>query len=68
MTMKKLSKIFGQTERVLSHNDLNLGNVLVSKNESVYLLDFEFSQFNYIGFDIGNFFNEWSTHYGEKDF
>ena len=67
--MNKLADRLGQTERVLSHNDLHLGNILIcKKRKRVYLIDFEFAQFNYIGFDIGNFLNEWSTEYGEKAF
>ena len=30
--MAKLGKILAETERVLSHNDLHLGNVLITKH------------------------------------
>jgi thiamine kinase-like enzyme len=26
-----------------------------------YILDFEFANFNYVGYDVGNFLNEWAT-------
>ena len=39
-----------------------MGNILMTPLKT-YLLDFEFSQFNYIGFDLGNFLNEWATQY-----
>ena len=38
--MAKLGKILADTERVLSHNDLHLGNVLITQHEKVYLIDF----------------------------
>ncbi len=43
---------------VFCHNDLLSGNVLVSEDNAVYLVDFEYSGWNYRGFDIGNFFCE----------
>lgn len=46
---------------------MHLGNVLIEEG-NVYLLDYEFSGFNYLGFDIGNFLNEWMTEYGEHTF
>lgn len=45
---------------VFCHNDLLCGNILRSLGEeaSVSIVDFEYSSFNYRGFDIGNFFCE----------
>lgn len=45
---------------VFCHNDLLCGNILLSLGDgkSVSLVDFEYSSFNYRGFDIGNFFCE----------
>jgi len=54
---------------VMSHNDSNLSNILVlnfleSDNPQVQLLDFEFANMNYIGYDLGNLLNEIATDYG----
>lgn len=43
---------------VFCHNDLLCGNILVNEDREVALVDFEYSSFNYRGFDIGNFFCE----------
>lgn len=44
---------------VFSHNDLHAGNVLqLAEDHSFILIDFEYSDYNYRGFDIANFFNE----------
>ena len=34
----------------------------------MFIIDFEFTQFNYVGYDLGNFLNEWATHYGTDYF
>ena len=38
--MDYLSKVLANTERVLCHNDLHFGNILVEENENVFLIDF----------------------------
>jgi len=44
---------------VFSHNDLHAQNVLVlKKNQKLLLIDYEYSNYNYRGYDIANFFNE----------
>eukprot|EP00177_Eucheuma_denticulatum_P003719 GFKZ01006735.1.p1 GENE.GFKZ01006735.1~~GFKZ01006735.1.p1 ORF type:complete len:349 (+),score=42.76 GFKZ01006735.1:210-1256(+) len=44
---------------VFCHNDVWSGNIMVGKDDTtVSFVDFEFSGFNYRGFDIGNFFSE----------
>jgi thiamine kinase-like enzyme len=45
---------------VFAHNDLLAGNIMVSRedNETVHIIDFEYSGMSYRGFDIGNFFCE----------
>lgn len=45
---------------VFAHNDLLCGNILVSLDESrtVSFVDFEYSAYNYRGFDVGNYFCE----------
>ena len=65
--MSKLQIKLKEIELVLCHNDLHLGNILV-QGQDLFIIDYEFSQFNYLGYDLGNFFNEWATHYGEHTF
>ncbi|KAI7802388.1 choline kinase alpha [Triplophysa rosa] len=54
---------------VFCHNDLQEGNILLlsgRENEDqqrLMLIDFEYSSYNYRGFDIGNFFCEWTYDY-----
>lgn len=44
---------------VFSHNDLLSGNIMYdSLNDTVTLIDYEYSAYNYRGFDIGNHFCE----------
>lgn len=51
-----------------SHNDCNLNNIILRNNGSLLLLDYEFSATNYAGFDLGNFFNEYTTNYEANSF
>ena len=37
-------------------------------SDPVVLIDFEFSSYNYRGFDIANHFNEWMYDYRRKDY
>ncbi|XP_069713948.1 choline kinase alpha isoform X2 [Phaenicophaeus curvirostris] len=54
---------------VFCHNDCQEGNVLLlegrenSDNQKLMLIDFEYSSYNYRGFDIGNHFCEWMYDY-----
>ena len=43
---------------VLSHNDLNISNMLKDKNDDLILLDYEYSEYNSAYYDFGNFFGE----------
>lgn len=58
-----------QSPVVFCHNDLQEGNILllsVKENiekQKLMLIDFEYSSYNYRGFDIGNFFCEWIYDY-----
>ncbi|XP_046394265.1 ethanolamine kinase [Ischnura elegans] len=59
---------------VFCHNDLLLGNVIYSSNQ-VTFIDYEYADYNYQGFDIGNHFNEFAgvddvdySRYPSKEF
>ncbi|XP_024533558.1 probable ethanolamine kinase [Selaginella moellendorffii] len=45
---------------VYAHNDLLPGNVMVDAQGKYYFIDFEYSGYNYRGFDIGTHFNEYA--------
>src|SRR5437016_1324115 len=49
---------------VFCHNDLNNSNVLINKaDQSLAFIDFEYSGFNFRGYDFANFFNEMMMDY-----
>uniref|UniRef100_A0A3Q3XHB6 Ethanolamine kinase n=1 Tax=Mola mola TaxID=94237 RepID=A0A3Q3XHB6_MOLML len=54
---------------VFCHNDCQEGNILLLKGhqssdkQKLMLIDFEYSSYNYRGFDIGNYFCEWMYDY-----
>ncbi|XP_037538762.1 choline/ethanolamine kinase [Nematolebias whitei] len=54
---------------VFCHNDVQEGNILMledkerSATEKLMLIDFEYSSYNYRGFDFGNHFCEWMYDY-----
>ncbi|KAJ8003097.1 hypothetical protein DPEC_G00165830 [Dallia pectoralis] len=53
---------------VFCHNDLQEGNILMLENiehttKKLMLIDFEYSSYNYRGFDFGNHFCEWCYDY-----
>ncbi|TMW66983.1 hypothetical protein Poli38472_012099 [Pythium oligandrum] len=47
---------------VLSHNDLQYGNIMRTE-AGVVLIDFEYSSYNPRGYDLGNHFCEWAYDY-----
>ncbi|XP_037308561.2 choline kinase alpha isoform X1 [Pungitius pungitius] len=59
---------------VFCHNDCQEGNVLLLKRshssdkQKLMLIDFEYSSYNYRGFDIGNHFCEWMYDYSCEEF
>ncbi|KAM3919544.1 choline kinase alpha-like isoform 1-T1 [Leptodactylus fuscus] len=59
---------------VFCHNDCQEGNVLLldgrenSEKQKLMLIDFEYSSYNYRGFDIGNHFCEWMYDYTYEKF
>uniref|UniRef100_A0A4W3IZJ4 ethanolamine kinase n=1 Tax=Callorhinchus milii TaxID=7868 RepID=A0A4W3IZJ4_CALMI len=54
---------------VFCHNDCQEGNILLLENrepsspDKLMLIDFEYSSYNYRGFDMGNHFCEWMYDY-----
>ncbi|XP_049986298.1 choline/ethanolamine kinase isoform X1 [Alexandromys fortis] len=56
---------------VFCHNDIQEGNILLlsepKNDDSLMLVDFEYSSYNYRGFDIGNHFCEWVYDYTHEE-
>uniref|UniRef100_A0A673L719 Ethanolamine kinase n=1 Tax=Sinocyclocheilus rhinocerous TaxID=307959 RepID=A0A673L719_9TELE len=53
---------------VFCHNDVQEGNILMldgreNSSDKLMLIDFEYSSYNYRGFDFGNHFCEWMYDY-----
>ncbi|KAJ1781414.1 hypothetical protein LPJ59_007053, partial [Coemansia sp. RSA 2399] len=49
---------------VFAHNDLQPGNVLrMERTGKIEIVDYEFSGYNYRGYDIANHFSEWMIDY-----
>ncbi|XP_041610915.1 choline/ethanolamine kinase isoform X1 [Vulpes vulpes] len=73
--------LFGTMERklldstpspvVFCHNDVQEGNILLlsepENTDRLMLVDFEYSSYNYRGFDIGNHFCEWVYDYTHEE-
>ncbi|KAM4617815.1 choline kinase alpha-like isoform 1-T1 [Discoglossus pictus] len=59
---------------VFCHNDCQEGNILLlegrenCEKQKLMLIDFEYSSYNYRGFDIGNHFCEWMYDYTYEQF
>ncbi|KAM4783142.1 choline/ethanolamine kinase isoform 2-T2 [Cyanocitta cristata] len=56
---------------VFCHNDVQEGNILLLAgregcSDRLMLIDFEYSSYNYRGFDLGNHFCEWAYSYGHE--
>jgi thiamine kinase-like enzyme len=52
----------------LCHNDLQQYNLLINKYQKLYFIDFEYSGYNTILYEIANLFNEFLFNYdNEKD-
>jgi len=65
-----LRKILPQGPKsvVLSHNDLHSQNVLnLKENNKLVLIDFEYADYNYRGYDIANVFNEGLFEYDASE-
>ncbi|XP_070788629.1 choline kinase alpha isoform X1 [Pituophis catenifer annectens] len=69
--MKNLRSLLEATPSpvVFCHNDCQEGNILLldgredSEKQKLMLIDFEYSSYNYRGFDIANHFCEWMYDY-----
>lgn len=48
---------------VLSHNDLQYGNIMKTEAGDVVFIDFEYTSYNPRGYDLGNHFCEWAYDY-----
>ncbi|KAG2502261.1 hypothetical protein JM18_009904 [Phytophthora kernoviae] len=48
---------------VLSHNDLQYGNIMKNEAGEAVLIDFEYTSYNPRGYDLGNHFCEWAYDY-----
>jgi len=48
---------------VLSHNDLQYGNIMKNDAGEAVLIDFEYKSYNPRGYDLGNHFCEWAYDY-----
>ncbi|KAM9763280.1 choline kinase alpha isoform 3-T3 [Dama dama] len=59
---------------VFCHNDCQEGNILLldgrenSEKQKLMLIDFEYSSYNYRGFDVGNHFCEWMYDYNYEKY
>ncbi|XP_074128055.1 choline/ethanolamine kinase isoform X2 [Sminthopsis crassicaudata] len=69
--MSMLRKLLDSTSSpvVFCHNDIQEGNILLlsDKEPGLMLIDFEYSSYNYRGFDIGNHFCEWIYDYSYEE-
>ncbi|XP_071465454.1 choline/ethanolamine kinase isoform X1 [Marmota flaviventris] len=71
--MGNLRKLLDSTPSpvVFCHNDIQEGNILLLSEpenaDSLMLVDFEYSSYNYRGFDIGNHFCEWVYDYTHEE-
>ncbi|XP_040847758.1 choline/ethanolamine kinase [Ochotona curzoniae] len=71
--MGQLRKLLDSTPSpvVFCHNDIQEGNILLLSEprsaDSLMLVDFEYSSYNYRGFDIGNHFCEWVYDYTHEE-
>ncbi|XP_025254403.1 choline/ethanolamine kinase isoform X2 [Theropithecus gelada] len=71
--MGNLRKLLESTPSpvVFCHNDIQEGNILLLSEpenaDSLMLVDFEYSSYNYRGFDIGNHFCEWVYDYTHEE-
>lgn len=51
----------------LCHNDLNNNNIL-RRGQKIHLIDYEYSKYNYVAYDLANFLSESCIDYNKKEF
>ncbi|XP_001367466.2 choline kinase alpha [Monodelphis domestica] len=76
LEMENLRSLLESTSSpvVFCHNDCQEGNILLLEGREAWekqklmLIDFEYSSYNYRGFDIGNHFCEWMYDYTYEKF
>ncbi|TRY62409.1 hypothetical protein DNTS_031822 [Danionella cerebrum] len=68
--LESLRSLLAETHSpvVFCHNDVQEGNILMldgreNSSDKLMLIDFEYSSYNYRGFDFGNHFCEWIYDY-----
>jgi ethanolamine kinase len=49
-----------KSDIVMCHNDLTNGNILLTKTNDVKLIDFEYTEYNFRGYELGNYFCEYA--------
>lgn len=54
----ELVKELKDKKDVLSHNDLNLKNILINEQKEIFFIDFEWARINYWWWDFANFIRE----------
>lgn len=52
---------------VMSHNDINPANMIITPDDKIYLIDYEWARINYFWWDIANYIREvnlplWKVH------
>jgi choline/ethanolamine kinase len=50
---------------VLSHNDLQMGNILIDEKGRISLIDYEYSNIAPRAYDLANYFCEWMADYSD---
>ncbi len=52
---------------VLSHNDLLANNILIAPSGKIFLIDFEYANYNLAAFDLMNYLTESTFSYIDRD-
>ena len=51
----------------MNHNDLNFKNIIITNDNEIEFIDYEYSDTKDIEYDIANFFCEWIYKYNKED-
>jgi choline/ethanolamine kinase len=52
----------------LCHNDLNNLNIMITNHKKVFFIDYEYSRYNYIAYDIADLLDECAFDYTVKKY